>query len=85
MGFLLHGHARAISVSAEGTEIWLSDFGPGDFIGYRPGLIDQPSNFDVQFQVDTELILLTAEKMESLIENASELSTAVREDLAQRL
>ncbi len=85
IGFVLSGHANAISYSVDGDETWLGEYRPGQFIGLMSLFTADITNFEIRATSNLTVRSVPQEKMLQLMRQDVTLCEAIAEDLAARL
>lgn len=82
---LLEGHVRASILSAEGHEIWLGDFGPGDLFGEMATLADMPRTSNITATSRSRLAVFPSHEFLSIMREHGFVGLKVSEILAKRI
>ncbi len=85
IGLVISGHASARVNSERGDEVWVDQFGAGDFIGHISLLTQAPIDFEIRAESDVKVLFVPAQKFEDLLSSDKILSVALARDLAARL
>ncbi|MCH8347055.1 MAG: Crp/Fnr family transcriptional regulator [Proteobacteria bacterium] len=82
---LLEGKVRAIVLSAEGHEIWLDDFGPGEIFGEMAALGGFERTSNIIAVTDVTVAIFPAKKFLGLMKRHGSIGLAVSKILVQRM
>lgn len=85
IGFILEGQISAHVFSEAGQQTWVSQYLPGDFIGYTDYFIMNTRTSEAVADTFVQIVVLKPQMFEMLLRQNPDLQTLIQKDMAQRL
>lgn len=85
ISFILDGQISAHVFSETGQQTWVSQYLPGDFIGYIDYFIENTRTSEAVADTFVQIVVLKPQMFETLLSQNPDLQTLIQRDMAQRL